>query len=207
VGEACEPRCVSNCTGHGRCDAPDTCVCAGQWSGEHCEQAACLQPCLHGTCTAPDVCACKSHYHGPACDVYCDRHGEYIGGNLTGGLRGLPRAERASTRESQCRCHAGWAGAGCGQPVCHAVKCVRGTCVAPNECRSLSLSLSPSLSLSLSLSPPPSLSLSLSHTHRCAGACGRGWGRSATRRRRKKARCASSRTTCSVSESANGARR
>ena len=62
-GGTCSPRCDTNCSGHGRCDAPDTCACFRGWSGEQCDEAVCHK-CFHGSCAAPDTCTCRTHYHG-----------------------------------------------------------------------------------------------------------------------------------------------
>mmetsp|Transcript_29856 Transcript_29856/g.41293 ORF Transcript_29856/g.41293 Transcript_29856/m.41293 type:complete len:408 (+) Transcript_29856:173-1396(+) len=134
VGEGCAPEC-GGCSGHGYCLHPNECSCAPGWIGDSCKDPLCLTPCFKGACTAPGICTCQKNYHGPMCDVYCDKHGFYIGDDRYAHTQGLSKKDFDLLARTQCKCIEGWEGRWCDEPVCSSTKCQHGFCVAPDKCQ------------------------------------------------------------------------
>ena len=78
-GPTCEPLCPAECSGHGYCEAPGRCVCAGGWGGPLCAEEACpgrvwregaWSVCSgHGQCLAHGECRCDDGWEGSGCEL------------------------------------------------------------------------------------------------------------------------------------------
>ena len=64
--------CPNNCSGHGKCQSDNTCVCDDGWSGKDCSEIKCMNDCFgHGTCDkTTGNCTCDPGYGG----IDCSKH-------------------------------------------------------------------------------------------------------------------------------------
>jgi len=67
------------CSGHGKCNERDSCVCQDGYYGKLCEFHNCSgivyddeSVCSNGRriCTSPDYCRCESEYYGETCQHF-----------------------------------------------------------------------------------------------------------------------------------------
>ena len=82
---------VANCSGHGWCVRPNTCVCQSGWTGSECSHVSCADICNcsgHGACVGPNVCQCNDGWIAPNCAQAschqrnnCSGHGSCVGPN------------------------------------------------------------------------------------------------------------------------------
>ena len=82
---------VANCSGHGWCVRPNTCVCQSGWTGSECSHVSCADICNcsgHGACVGPNVCQCNDGWLAPNCAQAscpqrnnCSGHGSCVGPN------------------------------------------------------------------------------------------------------------------------------
>ena len=112
---------------HGRCLAPNECVCYDGWKGDNCTECLAIPGCDHGTCgDHPNTCECFEKWGGHLCDEpICDPACAKDQGQCM---------EKDGTHF--CRCKLGWQGEACDKcvPYWECPYKGDGACEKPNEC-------------------------------------------------------------------------
>lgn len=97
-GDACQYRCLHECSGIGACTVSDnnqTCVCPDRFRGDHCQhKCPGISPCSgHGTCEDDGRCKCVAPYAGDSCN--CNNQTACAGHGVCG-------------NDGKCECEDGW---------------------------------------------------------------------------------------------------
>ena len=97
---------VNDCSGHGECGRPQTCLCFSGYTGSNCSEPTCedVFSCNIGSnggaCVGPNTCNCTSQWEPPYCRTPICTQSCYRG---------------VCARPDECLCLQGWSGALCNE--------------------------------------------------------------------------------------------